>query len=68
MPRKHHSRPVEDLVMCRQDHFEALFLIEDEMYKARAALQAGQVENYKARLQSAYISLQVLLGLGVGKK
>ena len=44
-----------------EEHRKGVTLIEDELYSAQAALMAGQVDRYKAKLQSAFVSLQVLL-------
>ena len=43
------------------EHFKGLEIIKDEIEKAHAALTAGQVDAYKARAHSIYISLQLLL-------
>lgn len=48
-------------MMLATEHSKGLLAIDEELFKAHAALQAGQVEIYKCRLQSAFLSLQLLM-------
>lgn len=52
-------RPMQSL--ARSEHLKGGLLIQDALLSALTALQAGQPEIYKARLQSAYLSLGLLM-------
>lgn len=47
--------------LARSEHAKGVMSIEDTLDSARAALRGGQPEIYKARLQSAYLSLGLLM-------
>lgn len=66
MPPPPNHDPVQ-LPLARGEHFSAVCMIEDELYAAGSALRVGQDSAYKARLQSAFISLQFLLREEVGE-
>ncbi len=51
--------------MSIPEHAKGVLAIDDELYKAHAALQGGAVDQYKAHLQSAHLSLQILMRQGV---
>lgn len=53
--------------LARSEHTKGLLLIDDELFKAHSALQSGQDTVYKARLQSAFVSLQMLMREEVGR-
>ena len=52
-------------VLTSVEHSKGLISVADILDDAHAALWAGQPDRYKAKLQSAFISIQVLLKLEV---
>ena len=53
--------------LARGEHLKGIDIVEEELYKAKLALKAGQNARYKSCLQSAYLSLHVLIREDVGK-
>lgn len=52
--------------LARVEHSKGVLVVEDELDKARQCLRAGQDDGYKAHLQSALMSIHVLLHEKVG--
>lgn len=65
MTARRNPEPMEAL--AHTEHMKGVLLVEEEIWKAQAALVAGQLQAYKARLQSALISIQFLLREEVGE-
>ena len=63
------SLPAADSMpaLARLEHSKGAQAVEDELFKARSALLAGQDDGYKAHLQSAFLSIQLLLQQAVGQ-